>query len=559
AGLQVTENGGRGGISSVYLRGAEANFTVVLIDGMRVNDPNNTRGGSFDFSTINLAEVERIEIVRGALSSVYGADALAGVINIITRETSSESKLAIDAELGEDDFYRGSIFLNAAMGRSTQINLTATATDEGDAIEGNSFSSQTMTGRLFSAPGDTVELELSGRYMDSDARAFPEDSGGPQLAVLRNTDRRDQSQLSISGKARWAATGALLLSFDAGYLEHDETYVSAGIAPGVLSGVPPNSSGSDLERTSLGANATLDATDWLQTIIGIDFMDERGRQEGEVELFPGFSLPTDFDLDRDILGLFTELRAAVPAGFLFSASLRHDDPSTHSARTTGRIGVQYQRGDTRLFASWSEGYKLPSFFALGNALVGNPDLRPESSTSWEVGASQSALDGRLDLTIAAFKAEYEDLIDFDFDLFTNINRDKVDTQGFELTATARPAPQIDLTMHVTYVDIDVANSDVTLRQRPEWRGGLSASWDIAPDVTISADWLNVGSTFDSSVPTAGLTLDGYDRVDVEISWRPAEDLRLWLAIDNALDENYQETIGFPALGTRSRLGFRYRF
>ncbi|MEZ5558927.1 MAG: TonB-dependent receptor, partial [Pseudomonadales bacterium] len=351
--------------------------------------------------------------------------------------------------------------------------------------------------------------------------------------------------------------GRVRLSAQLGFVNHDEKTASPGIAPGVRDGVPPNRSESELERFSAALSATAQLSASADAVVGVDYEDESGSLDGTLELAPGFALPTDFNLDRHILGLFVELRAAPTDALALSASVRHDDPSSNDSETTGRLGAQVQVGATRLFASWSEGFKLPSFFALGHALVGNPDLKPEKSTSWEAGLSQSALDDRVNLTAALFRAEYEDLIDFDFDLFTNVNRSQVDTQGFEVALGLRPLDVLRLDAHLTYVDIDVKDSATTLRQRPDWRGGISAVWDLAPTVALTADWLYVDDSFDSSVPTGNATLDGYNRVDLSISWKPTETLRLWAAVDNLFDEDYEEAIGFPALGSRWRAGIRW--
>ncbi|MEZ5559655.1 MAG: TonB-dependent receptor plug domain-containing protein, partial [Pseudomonadales bacterium] len=321
AGLQVSQYGGRGGITSVFIRGAEPNFTVVLIDGVQVNDPNNSRGGSFDFSTLNVAEIERIEIVRGAQSSLYGSDALAGVIQIITRKPEGTARVSIDAEAGEDEFYRGALHLAGALGESTQASFTASAADDGNAIDGNSFENRTLSGRLSSTPTQALSLALAARYADSEATAFPEDSGGPDLAVLRALDSRDQTQLSLNGTAGYQASGRVRLSAQLGFVNHDEKTASPGIAPGVRDGVPPNRSDSELERFSAALSATAQLSASADAVVGVDYEDESGSLDGTLELAPGFALPTDFNLDRHILGLFVELRAAPTDALALSASV----------------------------------------------------------------------------------------------------------------------------------------------------------------------------------------------------------------------------------------------
>jgi outer membrane cobalamin receptor len=111
--------------------------------------------------------------------------------------------------------------------------------------------------------------------------------------------------------------------------------------------------------------------------------------------------------------------------------------------------------------------------------------------------------------------------------------------------------------HLSYTDIEVKDSTTTLRQRPDWRGGVNVHWTPLENVELRLDWLYVGESFDSSIPTGDMTLDGYHRVDASVSWLPTDRLRFWLALDNAFDQDYQQAIGFPSAGVRGRLGVRF--
>lgn len=556
-GLHVTQYGGRGGISSVFVRGAEPNFTVVLVDGVKVNDPNNTRGGSFDFSTFNLAEVERIEIVRGAQSSVYGSDGLAAIINVITRRPGADPALALDAEVGPDGFHRAAFHASGPIAKTVGAALTVSTADDGDDIAGNSFETHNLSLNVRAQVSHISEFNVSARYGDTRSRAYPEDSGGPNLAVLSELDGRDQAQKSLAARYAHTFSDSLVLNLRATRAEHDETTRSPGIAPGVRQGVPPNRSTSGLERTVVGAHIVFDLSTVTAATFGVDREDEQGRLQGSLEVAPGFELPTDFSLRRRNTGLFGEITVAPAAGWGLTASLRRDNPSEAGSQSSGRVGVQYQFEGLRLFGAWSEGFKLPSFFALGHGLVGNPDLVPETSRNLELGLTGSRDKRGLRWSLTGFRSEYEDLIDFDFDLFTNVNRRHVDISGVEAAARVRASPRFEIGLHVTKLDINV-DSGTTLRQRPDWRGGVNVYWAVTPALNVTADWLHVGSSFDSYVPTGSLNLDGYQRLDVEVAWQRDHRLRVWVGIDNVLDDNYQETIGFPALGTRIRAGLRYQ-
>ncbi len=550
-GIQVTQYGGRGGLTSVFVQGAEPNFTVVLIDGVKVNDPNNSRGGSFNFANLNLGEVERIEIVRGPQSSIYGSDSLGGVINIITRTPVDDTTLSLKLEGGEDSHLRTDLSFSAPLSEHTAWAANLSATEQGEVVDGNDYSNRAAGVRL--RRDERFSYDLSARWFDADSESFPEDSGGPRLAVLPALDERENQQSSYAAHFKYAVNQSLLLDVLATYLDQEEKLISPGIAPGVLSAVPPNRSDAELERTNLAVHAAFNLSSALSMTTGIDFQHEDGSQSGSVEFFPGFALPTDFDLDRDILGVFTELSFAPSESFLLSAALRHDDPDTADTETTVRLGGHWQQDNYRLFANWGEAFKLPSFFALGHGLVGNPNLKPETSEGWNVGV-EVRVDERWLFTVSAFDNEFEDLIDFDFDLFTNVNRSKVDTSGVEASARLE-LENFDITAHLTYVDVDADGTK--LRQRPQWRGGLNAQWSPVQQLDLALAWVYVDDTFDASIPTGLQTLDSYHRLDLSITWQVVDNLKLWMAADNATDESYEESVGFAAPGARARLGLKW--
>ncbi|MEJ2161677.1 MAG: TonB-dependent receptor, partial [Chromatiales bacterium] len=449
-GVQITQYGGRGGLTSLFVRGSEPNFTVVMIDGIKVNDPNNTRGGSFDFSTLHVNDIERIEIVRGPQSSIYGSDALAGVINIITKRGTRDFEVTVDAEAGRDEYYRGGVGMSGPVGESGDFSLRAGYVDDGDPVEGNDFTSTAVTGKLFVNPLEDMTVRLSGRYTDSD-------------------------DFAIGADMTWELSERFTLHALGSYYDHQENTDSPGIAPGVRDPVPPNGADTELERYEAASYLVWSMGSGFSSTVGADYWNEEGDSKGFVDF--GFPIPTDFNLDRDIVGLFGELKYET-AAITLQTSVRRDDPDDEDDETSTKFGAVYrfQNGFSRVFANWGEGFKLPSFFALGHPLVGNPELKPEKSEGWDIGWGQELIEGQLSFTVSYYDNEFKDLIDFDFELFTNVNRSRVDTSGYELEFDYRPLDVLSFRAHATYLDIDAKEPGVQLRQRPDWRGGVSATW-----------------------------------------------------------------------------------
>ena len=555
SGVHVAQSGGRGGVASVQLRGGDPNFTLVLVDGIKVNDPTNARGGSFDFSALPLAQVERIEITRGAQSSVYGSDSLGGVISITTRESVDLGGM-VDIVLGESGFRRTSISVSSSVTDISQLSLTASSEDDGDILVGNEFANDSLTGSYSLNDGDALSISVRGLLSSSESRAFPDDSGGPRLSVLRALGDREKDQLAVSASARYQYTDQLELNLLLGTNKHDEISSSPAVAPGVRDGVPASNIDSEFRRENVAIHGALNWSENTQTILGIDYLREDGELAGQIELFPGFALPQDFALDRTTTGFFSEFAHRPSEQFGVNLSLRIDKADGFEERITGRLGVEYQSGNARFFVSGGEGFKLPSFYALGHALVGNADLKPETSRNVEAGVEWQR--EKSEVSVSAFRSDYDNLINFDPMIFRLVNESDVRSEGMEFAARFKPTALASIAVNATYVDVMIDGGG-SLLQRPDWRFGLNAQWQLAEGWSATADWIYVGDLLDSAVPTGLETVAAYNRLDMSVNWRASASWRAFLAIDNALNKSFETAIGFPGVGRRLRLGASYRF
>ena len=560
-GIHTVQPSGQGGVARIFVRGGDQNLTMVLLDGVRVNDPNDTRGSAFDFSSVNMSDVERIEIVRGPQSAVYGSDALAGVINIISKDRADELGGTVFAEGGADSYYRGTLDVSGPVGDAVGFSLRATTKDDGEPVEGTTFGSDAISGRLSLGTDESWDMRFFANYSDSEGTAFPEDSGGSDLAIIRTVDTRSAEDLRFGVDSSFQLADAWHLNVLATRYEHDSSYLSPGVAPGVRDGVPPNGGDANLTRNDVAINAVVEMNDDFTATFGIDYYDEKGTSEGFVEFFPGFVLPAGFQFDRSVTGAFGEVHYVTGWGPTLLASVRVDDSDKESGETTSKFGFlhDFNNGRTSIRANWGQGFSLPGFFSLASPLVGNPDLRPETSESYDIGVTQRSSDGRLSGTVTLFHNEFDDLIDFDSTTFMMINRERLTVDGVELQFDMRVNDTLSLVAQATFMDLEVKNSSTPLRQRPDWRGSVAMRWAPSEKWLIDASWLSVDETFDSSIPTGDLFLDGYNRLDVTTTFSVSENLNVLLSVNNLLDDDYAEAIGFPSPGTRGRLGVRYRF
>ncbi|MEH6570058.1 MAG: TonB-dependent receptor [Halioglobus sp.] len=556
-GVLVEELGGPGGLTAVSIRGGESNFTLVLLDGVAVNDPTNTRGGSFDFSRLNPASVERIEIVRGSQSAIYGSDAIAGVINIITRRGVAGHRQQLHVAAGEDDFDRYDLAASGVAG-SVAYAVDLSSTDSGEPVPGSTRDAAQGGARIDWAPTEAHQFAISYRQLEGDTTSYPEQSGGPDFAVIDSLDVSDYRDQTLAISWRYDVSAAWSSHLRASRFDHEEGYISPGIFP--FSEVPPNAADTEFVRQQLLWVNTLRFGPQYWMDLGADYRDEDGKSVGYLN-FGGFELPTDFQLDRSSQGVFVQLNARPGDAVLIQGSIRHDAPDGFSDETTVNVGMHFDATDRmRLSANWGEGFKLPSFFALGHPLVGNPNLQPETSTNWDAGLAFTG-DNGLHISGTYFSNDYEDLVDFDSELFINVNRDRVETRGAEIQLGWSRGAVLDLQAQITYTDIDVKQSTLPLLGRPEWRAGAVMIWAISPGWSTAIDYQWTGAQYASSLHTGQTVieeLDDYHRVDWNIRWSVSTHLSLELALDNLLDEDYQSAVGFPSPGRAARVGFTWR-
>ena len=395
-------------------------------------------------------------------------------------------------------------------------------------------------------------------FQETDSTAFPEDSGGPELAVIREVDTRAADEFRIGLDLDYVFAGRWNAGFMASYYGRDEEFASPGIAPGATDGVPPNSADTDYDRTRVLATLGTDIGDNVAALVGAEWQSEQGKSIGVIDF--GFPLPADFELDRDTVSVFGEASATL-GNVVLQGGLRWDDPDQIDSVVTGRLGILYKMPDglTELRASWGQGFKAPSFFALASPIVGNASLESETGDTIDASIRRSFKNSAGFWEFGVFRNEYDDLIDFDSDLFINVNRDKVVTQGGEAAVEYAFSPELTVRAHLSYLDTEIKDSDAVLRGRPKWRGGAIMTWQFLPRWRWVASVLALDEFYESSVPTGGIWLDGYTRVDTSLTWLATDALEVALAVDNLLDEDYQEAVGFTAAGTRGRISARYKF
>lgn len=514
------------GFASLYLRGADPNHTAVFLDGVKVNDPTNPRGGGFDLGMIDVQALDRLEVLAGASSAIYGADAMAGVLGLVSAPPRG-SGLRVGAGIGGLGYRSANASYDAQKAR---ISASTLEDGEGEAGERRI--------RMLSLRAPQLALH-AWRH---ESAAFPEDSGGPRHAVLRELERRDTTSFAGSAQAQMSA-GAATVRARLGLFDQESDSASPGVAAGIRdpAGLPPVLSTSRFNRWSASATAELGPG-----LAGVEWQREDGSLESSLS-FGGVAVPANFSLERETRSIFMEARRA-----FLQAGLRLDDVEGYARRASALLGLTHTLANGAALALRAgSGFKPPSFFALGHPLVGNPALQPERSTSTEASIAtpeQASIRHR----VTAFRSDYSNLIDFDAGPPPRlVNRSEVRIEGLHYLAQSRYA-----SLGASRFRYELPEGAGPLRSRPRSKVTGSVNAPLSEEFSFLASGARVGRVFDSSIPTGGQVLDPYFVVDLALRYR-ARRREALLALDNVFDRDYEQFIGFPAPGRRLRLAVSF--
>ncbi len=547
-GLDVQRSGSLGKLTTVRIRGAGAAQIQVLIDGVRVKSATS---GDFDFADLPVDAIERIEVVRGPQSTLYGADAIGGVINIITKRGQGKPSAFADVEAGNYDTFRERAGLSGALG-PWNFSLGASRVDFGGQFRNDEHDLTSVNGRVGYALPNRGEVALLGRYSDGH-RGIPFGTRFPDFDENREQD--DQfALLSLVWRQPWTA-----------WYEHALRLSAMRSTLTFRDPDNPFETRSDIETERR-------EVEWLHRVhfgkvdtvtVGLEYRKEEGTIKGS------------YSEATDTWAVFAQNELRLFERLFLTAGVRYDDNSAFGDKTTARAALSYliKASDTRLKASWAEGFRAPSFNDLffpgffPCPPFGNRDLRPEQSESWDAGIEQHVWERRVRLGATFFRNDFKDLIqatlidpvNFCFQA-RNVGRAR--TQGVEVEASVAPIDGLLVSLAYTYTDTEDLETGQPLRRFAPNRWALTAIYELLRGLRLSAELFIVSSQFEGAGQARN---GGYTVVNVGAAyrlpwrWGPISDVTLHVKVTNLFNEDYAETRGFPALGTHVVGGLRATF
>ena len=564
-GLNVSTQGSAGSITQVRMRGAEANHILVIIDGIEVNDPANS--SEFNFAHLLANDIERIEILRGPQSALWGSDALAGVINITTSNANSGTEFIASSSVGSENSYHSG--LSYLVGSETfKLALSGNFVDSdgfNTSTTGNErdgYDNSTLNLKTTYQINNAINMGVNSRYTNASNEFDPAPLGVPVDGFGKN----DVEQFYARGFFE-------LKLFNDDWVHLIETSIlntSNDSTDGIFG---RSKSESTKEKFSYQSTFTLPEIESLPLnqsfTVALEREQERFSQQGAS--FPGFD-PNQHQKITNYSRI-AEYRAKFLEQWTLSASYRHDDNDQFDNQNTYQIGLNYVHPSTqtKAYVTHSTGAKNPTFTELfgfaPNNFIGNQNLNTETSEAWEIGFTQGLFDDRFHFQAAFF---WEDLIDEIQTIFlptfqsTVINNEsRSERNGLELTVQGQLTNNLTASAAYTYLDAsepDASGNSRTEIRRPthQWSGQANYSF-LANKANLNVNINHIGDRRDIDFSTGDrLTLDDYTLVNIAINYQYNDTLNMYARINNLLDEEYQDAFGFETRDFFGSVGFEIK-
>jgi len=558
-GVNFTRTGGFGMATTVNIRGAEGQHTVVLIDGVKLNDPSSTQGG-FNFGNLLVGDVSRIEVLRGAQSTLWGSQAVGGVVNIVTAEPTKLLEGTVDIEGGS----RGTSYLRAGIGGAGdrlvwRLAASTYATDGYSSYrygtEDDGYTNKGVSGRVRFNITDDVSLEARAVWSDgeNDFDGFGVDS----------TEYGTTEELVVYAGLNFALLdGRLKNRIGYGYTDTDRQNLNPDDP------FTPKTFDAQGENRRWEYQGSFAINDGWTAVFGAE------SEDAEMTAWSPYSVAADTG-KTGVDSVYGQLQGEVLTGLTLTGGLRHDSHDAYGEHTLGSLAAAWvlNDGNTILRASFAQGFRAPGLYELYSE-YGNTALQPEEFDSWDAGVEQRLFDGKAKVSATYFRREADNEIRyyscfgstaplcfpggvFRYGYYDNIQ--KTETQGVELAGDTS-FDRLILSANYTWTDAQNAsgvNEGNQLSRRPEHMGNLLLGWRWNDRFDTTAAVRYVGESFVNEANTA--TVDAWTVVDLRASWQATDSVELYGRVENLFDEDYEIVRDYGTAGRGAFVGLRARF
>jgi len=555
-GLNVVQTGGLGKQTSVFMRGTNSNHTLVLVDGIEINDPSDP-SGAFDFSNLQISNIERIEILRGPQSTLYGSDAIGGVIQIFTKKGQGKPTISGGFTGGSQETYQGdvgvsgkykSLDYSARVSRLESDGISAADEDNGN-NEKDGYKNTTFSSSLGLQLTDWLSLDGVLRYTDAET----EIDGFSNITFLP-ADDPDSIQENEELYTKLSANTSLLSGrwqsrLSVAHTDIQRDNINGPQAPdGIV--VSPSMNSFEGRKTQF---------EWLNDIrlpMGHNLTVGLGTEEERVDTSAGIrqSVRTDSIFLQDQVRFFE--RYSVTAG------IRHDDHELFGSETTWRVtaAADLHEAGVVVRGSMGTGFKAPTIVQLFDPQFGNPSLQPEKSRGWEFGFDYTSPNKLIGLGSTAFFNDIENIIVIDgvFPAFSYRNVNEAKIRGYELYFNLSPLDALKFRADYTYTEALNEQTNMQLLRRPEHKVTFTADYSFMERGSALLNIQYTGKRQDFIGLTQG-ELEDYTVVNLALAYDVTDNIELQARLDNAFDEDYQEVAGYGSVDRSIYGGIRLRY
>ncbi len=566
-GISFTQQGAPGSLANIYLRGSDAGDTQVLIDGISMNMPNDLNN-VFDFADLPVDNIQRIEILRGPQSTLYGSDALAGVINIITKKGFGKPKFYLSGEGGSYNTYKGLMGLNGAINKFN-YSVTASRFSSGgfssaSKIYGNKENDGTTNYNVSSRLGYDINknVELNFYYRYTKANTDLDQHGGLYGDDPTYKYNLEESSFRLEGKISlldglWTQTLGLNYMRNVRGYSFDSTSVFNPISSSSI------------------YNGNKIKLEWLNnfiffenntTTLGFDY----GQENAISYYYDSSPFSSVFPSQKDaIAGIFLQQQINISNSFFSSFGIRYDHHNRFGSVVTYRIAPAYLVSETgtKFKATFGTAFKAPSLFYLFDPSYGNPNLKPEKSSGWDAGIEQYLWKDKLIFGVDYFSTQFKDLFSFDGNTFKEINLNSAESNGVELYLTLTNFKKLDVSLNYTFTntkDKSTGSTDynLPLLRRPKNKYSADMNYSFTKKLNLGFQIIYVGERYDkdfSYYPAQRIKLGGYALVNLSGMYHISDIVELYGRVNNLFNKYYEEIFGYAPPGLSAYLGAKFNF